>query len=76
MPKLEPKLKPVGNLESLIAPRDLAKKLSVSPSTAYRLARRAGLSRVCLSDTGRGNVRYRLSEVVAFIQSRTVKGGK
>jgi predicted DNA-binding transcriptional regulator AlpA len=62
------------NGDVLVAPKRAAALLDVSRSQIDRIAMRAGWGRIYLSNLDRGSVRYRLSEIQKFIESRTVKG--
>ena len=55
----------------LISPRELALRWDCSRTSAQRIARRAGLSRVLLGEGKNGIVRYVLSEVQRYEASRT-----
>ena len=58
----------------LLSPNDLMERWRCSRSTVDLIARRAGLTRVCLGDQ-RGLVRFKLEEVIAFEEKRSVKTG-
>lgn len=64
------------NAEVLVAPKRAAELLDVSRSQIDRIANRAGWARVYLSNLDRGSVRYRLSEILKFIERRTIKGSR
>ena len=53
-----------------IAPRELALRWRCARSSVDRIARRAGLRRVCLGGGTRGMVRYLREEVERYEQSR------
>lgn len=57
----------------LVSPKDLAQRWSCSRSTVDRIARRAGFSRVLLGSGKNGLLRYRLNEVEAYEQERTIR---
>jgi hypothetical protein len=56
-----------------IAPKDLAMRWCCGRSSVDRIARRAGLTRVCLGEGPNGMVRYIRKEVEAFELNRQVK---
>jgi len=56
-----------------IAPKELARRWQCSRTSVDRIARRAGLSRVCLGEGTNGMVRYIREEVEAYEQSRQVR---
>lgn len=56
-----------------VSPKELSLRWRCSRSTVDRVARRAGLSRVCLGEGRNGMVRYVLVEVIAYEESRRVK---
>ena len=56
-----------------ISPRELAERWRCGRSSVDRIARRAGLTRVCLGVGRNGMVRYVRKEVVAYEESRQVK---
>lgn len=56
-----------------ISPRQLAQRWDCSRSTAQRIAKRAGLTRVPLGEGRNGMVRYPLAEVVAYEAARSVR---
>ena len=53
-----------------LSPKELAERWRCSRSSVDRIARRAGLSRVCLGEGRNGIVRYLREEVHAYEQSR------
>ncbi len=53
-----------------VAPRELAARWCCSRSSVDRIARRVGLTRLCLGMGRNGLVRYLREEVLAFEQSR------
>lgn len=55
-----------------LSPRELAERWRCARSSVDRIARRAGLRRVCLGGGIRGMVRYLREEVEQFEQSRLV----
>jgi len=55
-----------------IAPRDLAKRWQCARSSVDRIARRAGLTRLCLGEGRNGIVRYIREEVQAYEATRRV----
>ena len=55
-----------------IAPRELQKRWCCSRSSVDRIARRAGLKRVCLGEGKNGIIRYIREEVEAYEVTRTV----
>jgi hypothetical protein len=59
--------------EAYFSPRELAERWACSRSSVDRIARRAGLSRLCLGWGRNGIVRYLRKEVVAYEQERLVK---
>src|SRR6185437_11657562 len=72
MARPDPKQLTFDDAEMLIAPKRAAQLLDVSRSEIDRIATRAGWARTYLSEAKRGSVRYRLSDVMKFIQNRTV----
>lgn len=71
MARPDPKQLTFADAEVLVAPKRAAELLDVSRSEIDRIAERAGWARIYLSDATRGSVRYRLSDVMKFIQDRT-----
>ena len=62
-----------GQAESpYVSPRELAERWRCSRSSVDRIARRAGLTRVCLSEGRNGMVRFVRKEVEQFEASRRV----
>lgn len=55
-----------------LSPRELAERWRCSRSSVDRIARRAGLTRLCLGVGTNGIVRYIKQEVEAFEQTRRV----
>ena len=55
-----------------ITPAELARRWQCSRSSVDRIARRAGLSRICPSDGKNGIIRYYREEIVAYENSRRV----
>ena len=62
--------------EILVAPRRAAEMLDVSRSEIHRIAARAGWARVYLSNARHGSIRFRLREILQFIESRTVRANQ
>ena len=56
-----------------IAPRELVERWQCSRSSVDRIARRAGLTRLCLGHGRNGIVRYLREEVEAYEASRRSK---
>jgi len=54
-----------------ISPKELAKRWGCSRSSVDRIARRAGLTRLCLGEGKNGIIRYFQKEVMAYEASRT-----
>jgi hypothetical protein len=54
------------------SPRELAARWRCSRSSVDRIARRAGLKRLCLGEGRNGIVRYLRKDVEAFESSRSV----
>lgn len=55
-----------------VAPKELMQRWRCSRSSVDRIARRAGLRRVCLGDGKNGIIRYIRQEVEAYEAQRTV----
>ncbi len=55
------------------SPRELAQRWRCSRSSVDRIARRAGLTRLCLGEGNNGMVRYVRTEVIAYEDSRRVQ---
>ena len=55
-----------------VTPKELAKRWQCARSSVDRIARRAGLRRLCLGSGRAGMVRYLREEVERFEQSRLV----
>jgi len=53
-------------------PDELARRWCCARSSVDRIARRAGLTRMCLGDGKNGMVRYLREEVVAYEASRQI----
>ncbi len=56
-----------------IRPKELAARWQCSRASVDRIARRAGLSRVCLGEGKNGLVCYVREEVIAYEESRRVQ---
>ncbi len=56
-----------------IAPKELAHRWQCGRSSVDRIARRAGLTRLCLGEGRNGMVRYLRKEVDDYEQSRRVQ---
>lgn len=56
----------------LVSPKSLARRWECARSSVDRIARRAGLTRICLGAGRNGMVRFVLAEVERFEQSRRV----
>lgn len=56
-----------------MAPKELATRWSCSRSSVDRIARRAGLSRLCLGEGRNGMVRYVRDEVEQYERVRQIK---
>jgi hypothetical protein len=54
------------NVSPYISPRELAERWQCSRSSVDRIARRAGLRRLCLGVGKNGNIRYLKKEVIAY----------
>jgi hypothetical protein len=59
-----------------VAPRELAVRWRCARSSVDRIARRAGLTRVCLGSGRKGMIRYILAEVERFEVRRMVKAAE
>lgn len=55
-----------------LSPRELAERWRCARSSVDRIARRAGLRRVCLGGGARGMVRYVREEVERYEESRLI----
>jgi hypothetical protein len=55
-----------------VSPRELMKRWRCARSSVDRIARRAGLTRICLGEGHNGMVRYIRKEVEAYEESRQV----
>ena len=49
-----------------ISPKELAERWSCSRSSVDRIARRVGLSRLCIGEGKNGSIRYLRKEVIAY----------
>jgi len=56
-----------------IAPRELVERWRCARSSVDRIARRAGMTRVCLGEGRNGLVRYIREEVLAYEKSKQVR---
>jgi len=56
-----------------ISGRQLSQRWQCSRSSVDRIARRAGLARLCLGDGKNGMIRYVREEVIAYENSRQSK---
>ena len=56
-----------------VAPNELARRWQCARSSVDRIARRAGLTRLCLGDGKDGMVRYVRKEVEAYESRRLVQ---
>lgn len=56
-----------------IAPNELAERWQCARSSVDRIARRAGLTRLCLGEGRNGMIRYVRKEVEAYEASRQVR---
>lgn len=56
-----------------ISPKELAQRWQCSRSSVDRIARRAGLKRLCIGEGKNGTVRYIREEVLAYEAKRLVK---
>jgi len=56
-----------------ISPKELSERWQCSRSSVDRIARRIGLTRLCLGVGKNGLVRFVLKEIEAFEASRTLK---
>lgn len=64
--------KTVPESRDYISPKELAVRWACSRSSVDRIARRAGLTRLCLGEGKNGIVRYLRKEVIAYEQKRLV----
>jgi hypothetical protein len=62
-----------GAAQRLISPQSVSKLLDCSRSSVDRIARREGWERVLIGEGRNGLVRYRLVEVLRYIDSRSSK---
>lgn len=60
------------NENPYISPNELAIRWQCSRSSVDRIARRAGLTRLCIGKGKNGNVRYLRKEVIAYEKQRLV----
>jgi hypothetical protein len=56
-----------------ISPKEIAERWQCSRSSVDRIARRAGLTRLCLGEGNNGTVRYFRKEVEAYEKERQTK---
>ncbi len=56
-----------------LSPRELSERWRCARSSVYRIAARAGLSRLCIGEGRNGVVRFLRKEVEAYEFSRLVK---
>lgn len=56
-----------------ISPRELAARWCCGRSSVDRIARLAGMTRLCLGSGRNGTVRYLITEVEAYEQSRLIR---
>ena len=56
-----------------VSPNELSKRWQCSRSSVDRIARRAGMTRICLGEGRNGIVRYLRDEALAFESERTIK---
>ena len=61
--------------ELYISPKELSARWRCSRSSVDRIARRAGLTRLCLGVGQNGIVRFVLKEIEAFETARAVRPG-
>lgn len=57
---------------TFLSPRQLALRWDCSPTSAQRIAKKAGIARYCLGDGKNGMVRYRLTEIQAYEEQRRI----
>jgi predicted DNA-binding transcriptional regulator AlpA len=55
-----------------ISPKELAERWQCSRSSVDRIARRAGLRRLCIGEGKNGSVRYLRKEVTTYEEERLV----
>jgi len=55
-----------------ISPNELAERWQCSRSSVDRIARRAGLNKLCLGNGKNGNIRYLRKEVLAYEDKRLI----
>lgn len=55
-----------------ISPNELAERWQCSRSSVDRIARRAGLSRLCIGEGKNGTIRYLKKEVIAYEKERLI----
>jgi len=68
---MKPK-QPESSPSPYVAPNELAVRWQCARSSVDRIARRAGLTRLCLGEGRNGMVRYMREEVQRFEESRRV----
>ena len=56
-----------------ITPGELALRWQCSRSSVDRIARRAGMTRLCLGEGRNGSIRYLRKEVLAFETTRQIR---
>ena len=59
--------------ERLISPKELALRWDCSRTSAQRIAGRAGIPKIMLGEGRNGMVRYSLTEVMNYEQSRKIE---
>ena len=57
---------------AFLSPRQLAARWDCSPTSAQRIAKKAGIARYCLGDGRNGMVRYRLTEIQTYEEQRRI----
>ena len=55
-----------------ISPNELAKRWACSRSSVDRIARRVGLTRLCIGEGKNGSIRYLKKEVIAYEKERLI----
>ena len=65
--------RPAREASVYVSPKELAHRWQCSRSSVDRIARRAGLTRMCLGTGRNGMVRYPRKEVEAYEAERQVK---
>lgn len=63
---------PTSVISPFFSPSELAERWRCGRSSVDRIARRAGLTRLCLGEGRNGMVRYLKEEVVAYEASRRI----